>query len=498
MAKAKGQFSRRRFLGTSAAATIALAQRHRPQAQEGAPAIIRREPSDTINVGFIGCGVRGKQLMEYAGFAAPTPGARGARRGRGADTRSSETENLPRPLNIRCLGVSDLYDGNLRLAQLAGGRDAKAYPHYEELLADPAVDAVFIATSDHNHAPIGIAAAAAGKHLYSEKCFTRTIEEAKQYREAVHRAGVVFQLGHQTRSGSMLAQVRESLKGIGETGALGKVALIEMYTNRNDPNGAWLYKIPADASPKTIDWDRFLGGAPRRPFDADRFFRWRKYWDYGTGLAGDLLTHEFDAVQNITGLGIPDTATATGGIYYWKDGRDQNRETPDTFQATFNFEKEGVVVTYTATLANGWRREIHLFGKDGTLVMTGGPKIIIDKDTDRESYIERIEKDDLLIPIGDPEDLAKREQIRATTSETQLWTIDKGIYIDVVNGKEINVTALHILNFIESVRAGNLKTNCNLDMAFEEAVAAHMATLAYQRGRRVRWNPQEEKVVDDA
>jgi predicted dehydrogenase len=360
-------------------------------------------------------------------------------------------------------------------------------------LENPDIHAVVIATSDHNHAPIGIAAARAGKAIYSEKCFAHTIEQAEDYRDAVKRAGVVFQLGHQTRSGSMTRKVREAIGpgGIGPDGALGKVTLIESYTNRNDPNGAWVYRIPTDASPETIDWRRFLGSARRRDFDADRFFRWRKYWDYGTGLAGDLLTHEFDAIQQITGLGIPDTCFSTGGIHYWRDGR----ETPDTLQATYHYEREELLVTYAATLANGWRREIRLLGHDATLDMTGGARMHVDPDSDR--YAARIEKGEWEIPIGDEADIAAREEIRAATEDTRRWTVDKGIYVDVVGGVEVNVTALHILNFVEAVRGEVEATNCGIDTAFEEAVIAHMATISMQRGRRVRWDRRRERVVND-
>lgn len=489
--------TRRKFLGNAAAgALVAGLSSGAAQAQDGdAPARAgKREPSDVINVGFIGVGVRGKQLMEYAGFPSPKSSRdRGRGRSRRSGARRSETDNLPRPLNIRCLGVSDLYRGNLDWGRAAGGRSCKTYPNYEDMLANPEIDAVFIATSDHNHAPIGIDAARAGKAIYSEKCFANSIPAAKDYRDAVRKAGVVFQLGHQTRSGSLMAGAHKALGSVGPDGLLGKVTLIETYTHRNTPNGAWIYRIPRDASPETVDWKRFLGNAPKRDFDADRFFRWRKYWDYGTGLFGDLLTHEMDAVQHVTGLGIPDTATANGGIYYWTD---DGRETPDTLQVSLNYEDAGVVVLYTATLANGWRREQKYFGHDATMDLSGGrARVYIDADSDR--YAERIEKGEWEIPVGNEADRAALAKIRAETSDTRRWTIDKGIYVDIIDGREINVTALHILNFVESIRAGNLKTNCHLDIAFEEAVTAHMAKLAFLRGRRIRWDRKREKVVSD-
>lgn len=479
--------SRREFLKVSAAgaATLAIGAKAVQAASEGPAIIKKREPSDTINVGYIGVGVRGKQHMRFTGFPHPND----------KEVEKTQTKNLPRPLNIRAMAVCDLYEGNRKWAGEAAGKDAKVYLHHEDLLNDKNIDAVFIGTSDHNHAPIGMLAAQAGKGIYSEKCFANSIPLVKAYRDAVKKYNAVFQLGHQVRSGSIMNNAKKALGTVGETGALGKVTLIETYTNRNSPNAAWVYKIPADASEKNIMWDRFIGASPKRPFDADRFFRWRKYWDYGTGLSGDLLSHEMDAVQQVTGLGIPDTCVATGGIFRWKDGR----ETPDTFQVSFKYDKEELLLLYTATLSNGFRRETRYYGKDATMDLSEGyPKIVIDADTERESYLGMIDKKQWIVPVGNEKDAAAREKIRAETSDTSKWTVSKGIYIDIVDGKEINVTALHTLNFIECVRAGNRVTNCHVDIAFQEGVIANMANLAYQRGARQRWNPKTEDVVNDA
>lgn len=480
--------SRRSFLKSSAAGAAALTLvKNTAQAKTGkAPAYVRTlGTNDQINLGFIGVGVRGKQHMRFSGFLPAKEAAEG---------KEDPTKNLPRPLNVRAAAVCDLYQGNLDWATSAAAKDAKVYRHHEDLLADPNVDAIFIGTSDHNHAPIGILAAKAGKAVYSEKCFANSLEAAKEYRDALKANNTIFQLGHQTRSGSLLNRAHKELGGVGPDGKIGKISLIEVYTNRNDPNAAWVYNIPQGAGKDNIDWKRFTGEGKTRPFDTDRFFRWRKYWDYGTGLAGDLMTHEMDAVQQVTGLGIPDTATATGGIYFRKDGR----ETPDVFQATFNYEKEELLVAYNATLANSWRRERTFFGHDGTMTMTHGIEMFIDADTDREEYINMIKNKQWVLPVGDQAEAAAREKVRAQTADTMKWTIDKGILIDVVDGKQINVTALHVLNFVECIRAGNHKTNCDVDAAFEEAVIAHMATQAFHRGRRVRWDPRREKIVNDA
>ncbi len=483
---------RRDFLKTSAAValTAASAGQAAMSAEEKpkAPAFIKKmQPSDTVNLGYVGVGVRGKQHMRYTGFSNPKdPSPKD-------EPKEDPTANLPRPLNVRAHAMSDCYKGNQEWAKGAVP-DIKVYPNFEDLLADKNVDAIFIGTSDHNHSLVGIAAAQAGKHIYSEKSFANSIEAAIEYRAAVKQAGVVFQLGHQTRSGTTMAKAKKAIGSIGPEGALGKITLIETYTNRNNANGAWIYKIPVGAGPDNIDWARFTGKGPKRDFNLDRFFRFRKYWDYGTGQCGDLLTHEMDAIQQITGLGIPSTAVASGGIYYHKDGR----ETPDVLQITFNYEKEEIMVTYTGTLANSQTRERALFGHDATLDMTHGMQLIFDKDSDRPDYLDNLEKKKWFVDIGSAEDLKSLEEIKAKSSRSLDWMFGKAIYIEIVNGKKINVTALHALNFVECVRSGNVKTNCNIDMAFDEAVIAHMANQAYLRGRRVRWDSKQEKIVNDA
>lgn len=486
---ASAPVSRRKFIqataSVAAAGSLASAcATGKPAATSKAPAFIKKiEPSDTINLGYVGVGVRGKQHMRYTGFSNPKdpvpPG------GKAPDP----VANLPRPLNVRAHAVSDCFTGNLEWAKGAAP-GITAYPKYEDLLNDKNVDGIFIGTSDHNHAPIGIAAAQAGKHIYSEKSFANDMAQAIAYRDAVKHAGVVFQLGHQTRSGTLMGNAGKAIGGIGKDGVLGKVTLIETYTNRNNPNGAWIYKIPAEANANNIDWEAFTGDGPKREFDLDRFFRFRKYWDYGTGQAGDLLTHEMDAVQQITGLGIPDTCVASGGIFVHKDGR----ETPDVFNVVFHYEKEEVIVTYDGTLANGKERERTIFGRDATLDMTNGIKIVFDKDSDK--YADRIAKGEWMMTIGNEKDGAVLEQVKAQTMDTMQWTFGKGIYIEIIDGKEINVTALHALNFVETIRGTSKATNCGIDLAFEEAVVAHMSTQAYLRGTRVRWDAKNEKIVN--
>ena len=210
-------------------------------------------------------------------------------------------------------------------------------------------DAVIIAGPDHWHSTIAMAAARAGKHVYCEKPLSWTVPETYMVRQVIKETGVVFQLGHQGRQTDCYQKAEEIIGN----GLLGPVNLIEVCTNRNSPNGAWVYDIIEGSNPNTIDWkqfegdperikeymdymtsnklERYIGPDERSKFSLERFFRWRCWWDYSTGLSGDLLTHEYDAVNQIMHVGIPHSATSSGGVYFFKDGR----TVPDVLQTTF-------------------------------------------------------------------------------------------------------------------------------------------------------------------
>jgi predicted dehydrogenase len=158
----------------------------------------------------------------------------------------------------------------------------------------------------------------AGKAVYCEKPMVRLVSEGPEVISVQKETGAVLQVGSQYASSLLYDKVKELIK----SGAIGAVNSVEARYNRNSPIGAWQYSIPSDASPQTVDWDRFLGDAPRRPFDPVRFFRWRNYWDYGTAVAGDLFVHLLTGIHHVTGALGPTRIAGMGGQRYWKDGRD--------------------------------------------------------------------------------------------------------------------------------------------------------------------------------
>ncbi len=230
---------------------------------------------------------------------------------------------------VKLIAACDLYDGRLERCREKWGTDLYTTRDYREVLARKDVDAVIIATPDHWHSRITIDALEAGKDVYCEKPMVHALDEGPKVIEAQKRTGRIVQVGSQYASSIVYAKARQMLK----EGAIGELNSVEAWLDRNTAIGAWEYSIPPDATPERMDWDRFLGSAPKREFDAVRFFRWRNYRDYGTGVAGDLFVHLLTGLHFATGAMGPSRVYATGGLRFWKDGRD----VPDVMLALLDY-----------------------------------------------------------------------------------------------------------------------------------------------------------------
>lgn len=417
------------------------------------------DPSETIGIGIIGYGARGEALME-----ALTP-----------------------DMNLECRGVCDVNSVRRAKGAASAGKTATAQRYYLDLLDREDIHAVIIATPDHWHARMAIEASKRGKHIYLEKCMTRTEEEALELRQAVRQSPVVFQLGHQGRQRDLNHKARELIKNQ----TIGQITLIETTTNRNDSPGGWQKQAAGKVIPESIDWNLFQGpGSPPSAdrFNPERYFGWRSYWDYGTGMSGDLLSNEFDAVNSILELGIPDSAMASGGIYYHQDGR----EVPDVFQAAFEYPRRKLSLLYSGTLANGIPRGILFMGKEATLEL--GRSLTVWADEHSSKYKSRIES--AMISPSTPFIRYDKEHVDvdAVSSPTSKYYADRGLVDTYREGKPANTTSLHLAEWLRSIRTGGL-TSCHIERGFEEAIASHMATRSYQEGRRVFWDAEKERIV---
>jgi predicted dehydrogenase len=438
----RDDITRRRFLknvGSGAAAWAAVSA--------SAPAILSaKSPNETIGVGCIGVGVRGGDLVEHV---AATEG-------------------------VRIVAVCDVYKPHVEKGvKRCKNPDVRTYLDYRRLIADPAVDAVVIATPDFWHAPMVLEACNAGKDIYVEKCWAVTIPEVKAMHAAVKKNNIVMQLGHQGRQIAASLQARDLVK----QGILGPVTLVRTGRFQNTPVGqnfwrwyGWYSDFdrpdPAQAQ-KDLDWDRWLGAAPKVPFSMEHFWHWRCYWNYGTGVAGDLLSHEFDFVQSVLGYGIPDTCICTGHNNLLKDGR----EVPDTWSTVYGYEKHNCTLTFQASMnSQALVQPPEFRGKEALLRFDNiGHNI-----TKFEVYAEGSSKK-YASDIDSGKIKLRKPFLRYDPTKTP-------------------AQPNHMEDFCNCVRTRK-KPKCNEDEAFIEAVTCIMSAVAYKERRLVRWDPVRQQVV---
>lgn len=421
--------NRRQFLRTAGQTASVLTA-----ASAFAPSILSAPaPARAIRVGCIGVGTRGGDLLN-AVVDAP---------------------------NVKVVAVSDVY-GPHRQKGLERSRnsEAKGYADYRDLLADPKVDAVIIATPDHWHCQMVLDAVQAGKDIYCEKGFSRTLAEAKRMRDALKGSKVVFQLGHQARQATCALQAKELIA----QGILGPVTLVRTgrfkASNPAHPNWRWYgyYEQwdrpdPAEVV-QQVDWERWLGPAPRIPWNERHFWHWRCYYAYGTGYAGDLLSHELDFVQYLLQHGVPDTCSCSGINALLRD----DREVPDTWVATYEFEKLGRTVTFTGSMNATASQPVEVCGRDATLRF-----------------------DAIAHDVSTFEILPARHALQAA--------LPKGYE----RGKT-PAQPNHLVDWINCIQTRAMP-KCSTDEAFIEAATSLMSLVSQQQKRLVRWDPVKEEIV---
>jgi predicted dehydrogenase len=302
------------------------------------------------------------------------------------------------------------------------------------------------------------------------------LDEAKRMRKAILENSIVMQLGHNYNSDGFFHKARE----IYQSGQLGKVSTIRLYIDRTRQWPEWqffqdynIYEMPKDAGTETIDWERFIAAAPqKRSFDGERFFLWRKWWEYGNGIAGDLMSHLWDSANMVAGMGIPESAVTQGGVYFWKDGRD----VPDTWNVMFDHPSKELIVTFQCTFNNTHYGEVEQYlGRDMTLEVS--PQFCRTFAAEwKPDFKERAQA---------AAEMAKSAGINPRDFPVPpVYSMTRG---------EIQVTS-HWQNFIDCVR-NRAMPRCGVNRAFEEAVTVFMSVEAYKRETKVRWSPEREEIV---
>jgi predicted dehydrogenase len=400
-------------------------------------------PSERVTVGMIGAGARAHELMEAI---RQNPGA-------------------------EIVAVVDAYKGRVeRAIERTGGR-AKAFRNYQEILADKGVDAVVVATPDHWHQRMILDAVRAGKDVYCEKPMTYRSSEGREIIKAAQQTGRIVQAGSQGVSSDLSAKAKEIIR----SGKLGKISLIRAAFNRNTASGAWVYPIPPDASPATVDWEMFLGPAPKRPFSLERFFRWRCYEDYSGGIATDLFVHLTTSIHFLMDANMPSWGMAMGQLYRWKDGR----EVPDTLNALLEYP-EGFTVNLSSTFNNQLTAEggLQFLGTEGALVLGGSltfyPENVVEENRwIVESWPKALEE----AYYKDPKVIATEiEAARKPRAEPETFR---------ASGPE--PTVAHFARFFEAMRTR--KPGWEDAIAGHRAAAcAHLINLSAKRRNPVEWD----------
>ncbi len=405
------RIDRRSFIAQSAAGAAALGSGALSAPATGAVL----GANDRINAAVIGCGGMGTGHL------------------RGLVKRSEDPQ-----AKLKVIGVCDIYEPRKERAKEISG--AQVFHHYQDLLDVPELDAVVIATPDHWHAPISIDALEAGKDVYCEKPMTLYWEEAKEVAQVVRRTGRVFQVGVQSTSDDVFWQANRLIR----EGKIGKLLWSQSGYCRNSRGGEWNYHIDENASPDNLDWETWLGPAPKRPFDPERYFRFRKFWDYSGGIATDLLYHALGHMAIALGPEFPARVSAAGGIYVQQD-----REVPDTYHTMIEYPS-GHTVVLISSMANRQGVPEIIRGHEATLYFEGDKAIV------------RPEKEF----EGDREEIQVSREPRPD----------------------------HMTNFLECVRT-RAKPHCNAEVGYKVEVAIALGVRAYREGKVMKFDPEKEEVI---
>ncbi len=409
----------------------------RSVALSAAPAFLPSlSAADTVNTGIIGVGTRGNYLVDrlYAGSGSM----------------------------IKMLAICDTYEAHRARAkdkvQTKGNNTPDVHVDYQDLLKNPDISTVVIATPEHLHHSMTIAALKAGKNVYIEKPLAHTIEEGEEILKVARQTKRLIQVGTQNRSNSLYQDARKMV----QEGMIGECHYVRAFWYRNALNTgapAWRYTVPPDTNESNTDWKRFLGPAKNRPFDKQRYFQWRLYSDYSGGISTDLLVHQTDITNFVLGKTVPDTCMASGGVYRWS--KDDDRDVPDTFSAIYDY-KDRFHLNYSCYLGNeqfGYGEQF--CGDEGTLEVLNRQQLVFSP----EKFYGK-----------PPAHVAAR----------------KAVKIDRPGNDNLAVEA-HLRNLIEAVQGKTKELIAPVEVGQQAAVGGHMATLSLRAGKKVIWDERTRK-----
>jgi len=385
---------------------------------------------------------------------------------------------------VEVVAACDLYDGRLTRSKELFGSDIFTTRDYKEIIDRSDVDAIIVGTPDHYHSIITVDALNKGKAVYLEKPMVQKIEHGHDIIRAEKSTGKTVQVGSQRVSSIIYEKARDLYKA----GEIGDLNFVEGYWDRLSALGAWQYSIPTDASEKTVDWERYVAPTVKRRYDPIRFFRWRNYQDYGTGVSGDLFVHLFSGLHVITGASGPVRVMSSGGLRYWLDGRD----VADVFFGIYDYPKTdkhppfNLVLRVNFADGSGGGSKIRLVGSEGEITVAGDG-VTVKKTTmpkapgySVDTFAEATQKEFIKeyykqYPPERPEMQAPRE-VTYKTPERYDDTYD------------------HFVNFFNSIRTGT-KVVENATFGLRAAGPALASNLSYFEKKIIKWDPEKMRVV---
>jgi predicted dehydrogenase len=374
-----------------------------------------------------------------------------------------------------CVGTADLYTMHQKAGQEAYGADIPTTRDYRSLLERKDVDAVIVAVADFQHRRVVLDCLDAGKDVYCEKPMSHNVKDGLAMVEAVEKGKRIFQAGSQRVSNIAFKKAADIYK----SGRLGEVTYIEAHIDRNSPSGAWVYPVAPDASPETIDWKTWIRDAPDRPFDAERFFRWRCFADYGEGLGGDLFVHLISGIQCITGINAaPSRAYSSGSLTHFKDGRDF----PDLISTLYDYP--GVTVNMHCNQNNTNEESTIFYGREGTLTVSGNTITFAPQDVSPQ-------------PEGYSLDGWTAEAKKKYLEEWHAAHPEKPVNLEQVESfaapRQYDDTADHIANFFRAVET---REHVMEDEVFgnNTAIACHMANHSYFHRNVATWDAASKSI----
>jgi predicted dehydrogenase len=426
----KKSISRRKFIRNSAG--IGLSASLGPVVSSTAKSYSRIiNANERINMGVIGCGGMANAHMS-------------------ALLKMKETDD------VAITTVCDIFDKRLDAAKVK--TEAKGVKSYLEILNDKDIDSVLIATPEHWHHRMILDAIDAGKHIYTEKPMTHSIEESREVVEAMKTATVKLQVGVQGMSDDSYETANKYIN----EGALGDVVMAHIDYSRNyKGDDFWAYEIDNDAKPGVnLDWEAWLGPAPTVAWDPRRYFQWRKYWDYSGGIATDLFIHRITRILKSIDLKFPDTVVASGGLWHYEKTRG---EIPDTFNMMVNYP-EGLTALAVSSLANDTPIRHLIRGHKGTLEFTRSGFVITPQKSVMDSVIS-----------GTGEDVN-----------------EDGETVFKKTGAE-DIT-LHHRNLLNAIRKGEA-LKCDQNLGYYGVVVCMMGVQSFRENAYLRWDKSNEKVI---